>query len=954
MEEQGVEQPAGSPAPQPETTRGSVVYAPELRRREVALLRARREKARALAGADRPGVVPEGDRLPDDAVGFALSGGGIRSATFCLGVFQALSRLGLLHRIDFLSTVSGGGYFGGFLGALISRAVPGGEAEGVARAADTLSDSQSPPMRWLRENGRYMAPNGSGDEILAGAVYLRNLVAVHVVLATEIVLALSAAALVRAVPLSDWWAAHVAPAGGTWRRLLLGFATPSLWWSPYVVIPVVLALLVAFPLGWAYWFVQREKKELRTFSDYAAWPTGALVCVASIVMAWWGPREPWVFWTAIFFASTSAMALAWWRLANRLYEVGREGNGREGRAEAGDPFIDRERFTRSALSRWLAGSLWAAIWLGGFALIDSFGQSIYAWWCATRFSELTALLTGGGLLALLAALRQLAMGLSQGPGGRRLSLPRALLTGAVAALATVSLLVTLSAVTHGIAWAGRTPEVSAWRASVTPQQVPVVVDLPSGRIVAQTPPAPAVRFSETAATMNLAWLGVLVAATLVLTLLFGHTLKFVNQSSHQALYSARLTRAFLGASNPRRTGGVQTSDVTEPLAGDDIGWGLYRPHLKGGPLHIVNVTINETVMGESGIEQRDRKGIPMAIGPSGLSAGLRYHALWPDTGSTDRVLPLAGSREGFHLFFGKQPRDHRVEALSLGSWVAISGAAFTTGLGHQTSLSLSLLLGLANIRLGYWWDSHVHPRDRGDAGRRETLGPLLNWALPVQSHLFQEFFARFYGPHRRRWYLSDGGHFENTACYELIRRRVPFIVVCDDGRDLDYTFEDLGGLIRKARIDFDADIRLLGRQEIDGLVDPALSALIGTPAEFAGQADAARHRGLSTDCCRAHALLAWVHYDGEPRPGSLILFLKPSLTGDEPLDVLQYRQQHDQFPQESTVDQYFDEAQWESYRELGEHIGMKLFGPVETPQGWCPGDLCRPAVGVAPTGALAP
>jgi predicted acylesterase/phospholipase RssA len=56
-------------------------------------------------------------------VGVALSGGGIRSATFCLGVFQALARARLLGYVDILSTVSGGGYFGGFFTGLFARAM---------------------------------------------------------------------------------------------------------------------------------------------------------------------------------------------------------------------------------------------------------------------------------------------------------------------------------------------------------------------------------------------------------------------------------------------------------------------------------------------------------------------------------------------------------------------------------------------------------------------------------------------------------------------------------------------------------------------------------------------------------------------------------------------------------------------------------------------------------------
>jgi len=82
-------------------------YPPELERLEDALVRQRRD------ACDLP---KDGPRI-----GFGLSGGGIRSATFCLGVFQALAKArtgkpgGLLGRIDFVSTVSGGGYFGDLL-----------------------------------------------------------------------------------------------------------------------------------------------------------------------------------------------------------------------------------------------------------------------------------------------------------------------------------------------------------------------------------------------------------------------------------------------------------------------------------------------------------------------------------------------------------------------------------------------------------------------------------------------------------------------------------------------------------------------------------------------------------------------------------------------------------------------------------------------------------------------
>src|SRR3954454_12098922 len=66
--------------------------------------------------AGLPGVAP------DQLMGLALSGGVIRSATFNLGVLQALAELELLEEFDYLSTVSGGGYIGSWLSAWVARA----------------------------------------------------------------------------------------------------------------------------------------------------------------------------------------------------------------------------------------------------------------------------------------------------------------------------------------------------------------------------------------------------------------------------------------------------------------------------------------------------------------------------------------------------------------------------------------------------------------------------------------------------------------------------------------------------------------------------------------------------------------------------------------------------------------------------------------------------------------
>jgi hypothetical protein len=116
--------------------------------------------------------------------------------------------------------------------------------------------------------------------------------------------------------------------------------------------------------------------------------------------------------------------------------------------------------------------------------------------------------------------------------------------------------------------------------------------------------------------------------------------------------------------------------------------------------------------------------------------------------------------------------------------------------------------------------------------------------------------------------------------------------------------------------------------------------VIGVLDDFRAAADDDKQLGLAQGFARAHAVLAYVYYEGSEVAESLMLFVKPSLTGDEPLDILQYRQDHRAFPQEPTVDQYFDEAQWESYRALGEHIGSQLFAEPSG-HGWSPFGTAR-------------
>ena len=105
------------------------------------------------------------------------------------------------------------------------------------------------------------------------------------------------------------------------------------------------------------------------------------------------------------------------------------------------------------------------------------------------------------------------------------------------------------------------------------------------------------------------------------------------------------------------------------------------------------------------------------------------------------------------------------------------------------------------------------------------------------------------------------------------------------------------------------------------LVDDSLPAAFG-PLESL--------RPVSTnelDLRRAasHAAVARVRYPDPDGFEGRLVYIKPGVTGDEPIDLREYGRHHPTFPQQSAADQFFDEAQWESYRKLGEHIGDGVF-----------------------------
>lgn len=838
-------------------------------------------------------------------VGFALSGGGIRSATLSLGFFQGLAALGVLKYVDILSTVSGGGYFGGFYGHLVQREADTREAKGekVGReiADEVLKDADAPWVKFLRDNGRYLSPNGAGDLFAAAAVALRNWFAVIFVLATFALFVLTSLALFRL---------------GVEQRLteltLTQMQWPVAWLSPWFLIVAAALPVLVVPPSWAYWMVRDNPPDHGPKPWLARWagPIG-IVGFALYVLA--TRLREWRHWS---FADWSVAVLG----ITTLLTIGRFFVGR--RLEINEPEVQRQH-----LSRGFARALTSIIVLLLVATFDSMGLAIVSFWN----SGLLAFT--GGAAAFVGIFRKPLMNFVTGLGSRER--PR-ISTKLLALVASVVLvLITIGSLAS----------------------IPYFVAYGGGAL----PVAHPASLSQ-AAYMRLFWLA---ALTLLMALATAILRPFVNRSSLHALYESRLRRAYMGATNPARLGeGDSFPAMSAPHKDDSIAWRQYDPSRHGGPLHLINVTVNETVHGRSQVEQRDRKGLAMAIGPEGVSVGRTHHALWKDVprGSlTERI--ARDGKEAVHFLSGAFrkkgavergtfrifPSAAQPELLDVAQWLAISGGAVSTGLGARTSASLSVLLGFFNVRLGYWWRSGVRVDDRQGATGLSRPQRVLNWAgrrFPVQMSLLDEWSARFPGVARSDWYLTDGGHFENLGAYELVRRRLPLMIVCDFEADPDYAYGGLGNLVRKARIDFGTEITFLSEKQVRGN-DPSmeppfrLPRCVGTlealrrgyrSAEsvkpVGGEETRQKNDGAPDGLSLVHGALAHVRYPNVPGAAvkeGWLLYVKASLDGDEPADVLQYHTDHPLFPQESTADQFFDESQWESYRCLGEHMASVVF-----------------------------
>lgn len=880
-----------------------------------------REEANAIHGAD---AAPDGLSGTDlykklnqlESAALCLSGGGIRSAAFSLGVIQALAchprgnpdaqvasaEDSLLAKFHYLSTVSGGGYIGGFLSAWLAREHLAGPAGWTSVWRELTGNRASPDVEsmrlaWLRSYSNYLTPKlgiASADLWTDVAIFLRNLflnwlVVIPVICAVLLVL--------KFIALMVGWFGRFDPQEGTYSVSALLFAAISLIIAlrfssrerpsrghslagqgqfllqgllPGVLSAISFTVALAFPSAEVL-----AKKEL--FASGYISPVGlaeasgfgaalfAIAWLASVPrfargrdllldLLWWvvsGLVYGALVAVGIFFFFKISDKGLWFdepreilllvcgvpwmigaQLISEMVYVGLSSS-----ATGSDP--DREWLGRAA--GWYLAV--AICWLLAMFLI--FVGSAVA---TSLYRQISTWLIGGGAGIVTALLGKSSFTPAKGKANGSAGISANLVLAIAAPLVGAALVVGLSALLDRILFGQSMLQTPAFRAFVSTDTRPP-------------------------------WEGgiwIFIALMVVLLIAAIASLRVnINRFSLHALYRNRIVRTFLGPSNSDRQ--KTRNRFTDFDENDNLRmYDLWPPEVAPGiwprvspatwrPFHIINMALN--IVSTKRLAWQERKAEPFFASP--LHAGSNCLAFRPST--------TYGDEKG----------------ISLGTAVAISGAAASSNMGYHSSPPLAFLMTMFNVRLGWWLGN---PGAAGDATFRRDGPP-----TAIKPLLYEMFGQTT--DEQNYVFLSDGGHFENLGLYEMVRRRCRYIVVVDAGCDKDFAFEDLGNAVRKIALDLGVTIRFKG---LDTLMFRAKKN---------------RQYGPLAPPYHAVGSIDYPAADGGGELGT-ILYIKPAfhfrrITN---VGVRNYAVANPDFPHESTGDQWFSESQFESYRALGFEI----------------------------------
>lgn len=858
---------------------------------------------RKSANAKAPGCTDDPFRFAPqmDLKGLAISGGGIRSATFGLGVIQKLAALNQLNSFDYISTVSGGGYIGSWLVAWIQR---NGSVGNISKCLDP-SHSTDPmadevrPIRWLRMYSNYLSPKASvmsADAWTAGITWLRNTLINQFILLFLLLSVLAAISgsfnLWRMFEHFNFWSA-------TGIQMIPYGPRVIAFWSF-----VILLLPAIFAGSGMKNYIKRDGVNIRPRISGDAISVIMIiwsVIFGSITCSWFytGINQVSSFGAAVGLlwpaAVVGAILMTAVAIAGRYFTQALECSLKHG------------FWGKAWIYFWIPFSsiLSAAVGLATLAGVWVFFKGLPVNWAGVRgFGEKQVFILGTPLIvevvSITIVVRMALMGLIF-PDEKREWWGR--MGGIIHRFALIWILITAGAIfvpdlikvnfknipswigPAGATWATlvgiavKMAFKSAGEAKKTDSSLSKLSDM----FVRFAPYLFMVGFmligayslealmnafdiSEGMPSFVLAgnfWImsGALAVITWLVSWRTG-----VNEFSLHHFYRNRLTRAYLGATRSRDDRDNSADPFTGFDKNDDLRVADFRIE-KGyyGPYPLLNTALNATDATE--LDRQDRMAESFIFSP--LYCGYDFSA----------TRSAINNRAGLFNYGYRQTEDYSTKGGPwLGSVVAMSGAAVSPNMGYHSSPATAFLLTMFNVRLGRWIGN---PRQRWWKHSEPTAGI---------AYLVKDLIANT-DINNNYVYLSDGGHFDNMGIYELVRRKCKYIVLIDGEQDTNGTCEGLANAIRRCRIDFGVEITidtsLITQKDKDG---------------FASE----------------HAVTGTICYPGVAPDGKLV-YVKTAVTTKlaESTDIREYKMSNPEFPQESTGDQFFNEAQFESYRKLG-------------------------------------
>lgn len=862
-----------------------------------------------------------------------LSGGGVRSATFNLGVLQGLARHGLLDKFDYLSTVSGGGFIGSWLTAWIQRDGFGWVMGKLGGAYDPTIcpypkepklDPLKPeldPVYNLRVYSNYLTPRKgllSADTWTLIAIYCRNLllnwsVFLPVIMAL-LLLPRIWLAFVKSSYLSPDACLLIGLAGGVITLSYISLGLPSsnalnypekrfvwLCLMPLVVMAMALTAYWArlsregVPTMWG--FIKfglalsalpflfkvgahiREAIRQRRANPTAKWRFVSKAIdnvVALLLIAAAFITASFLTWCIVtnLFPPPLGLELSHGRLyaalavPAMLLMLGGGGTLIAGFTSYFTEVEDQEWWARVGAWILIVAAGWSVVHLlvlfGPHLFVEMQALVLKQTWSWASLKGI-----GAGVVGIVSGAISLFGGFSSktpahdSEGAGEQARPSVFVSALLPVSATIFggfIVLCLAQVTNWLLASGvggLLNNLLNWILSSAPFTfLTGTVGLSSPFKLDLSQPTDFIYHTPGR---------VLVAMAIILAVLGALMGRMINTNRFSLHYywRNRMMRAYLGASRNEEERAQTRNKFT-----DFDNLDTPRMHqLKPKPLHVVNVTLN--LAGGKKLAWQDRKAESFTMSP------LHCGGYWLGYRKSDEY---ARSRNG--------------EGISLATAAAISGAAASPNMGYMmTSPVVRFIMTLFNVRLGFWFGNpgpncgETYKRD----SPRESVRPIAEEALGMTND------------ENPYVYLSDGGHFENLGLYEMILRRCRFIVVSDASTDAKYTYDSLAMAIRQIRVDF------------------------GVPIDM-GEMKFNSHPDVRNNYC-AVGLIRYSCVDkpkGSDEPDcaydGVLVYIKPSLIGDEPRDVLNYHAASPEFPEESITDQWFSESQFESYRMLGNHM----------------------------------